>query len=78
MSDKNDASALHLLHRAGQVADELFATRLGSSDITPRQHLVLATVAACKEPSQTRLVEKTGIDRSTLADIVRRLVERGL
>jgi DNA-binding MarR family transcriptional regulator len=79
MSENNsDASALHLLHRAGQVADELFATRLGSSDITPRQHLVLATVATCKEPSQTTLVHKTGIDRSTLADIVRRLVERGL
>ena len=25
MSENNEASALHLLHRAGQVADELFA-----------------------------------------------------
>jgi DNA-binding MarR family transcriptional regulator len=28
--------------------------------------------------SQTGLVEQTGVDRSTLADIVRRLVEKGL
>lgn len=78
MSENNEASALHLLHRAGQVADELFAAKVGSSEITPRQHLVLTAVAAGGEPSQTVLVEKTGIDRSTLADIVKRLVERGL
>ena len=74
----NAASALHLLHRAGQCADELFATQVGASDITPRQFAVLTAVAETKEPSQTALVHKTGIDRSTLADIVRRLVERGL
>lgn len=72
------ASALHLLHRAGQCADELFAVSIGSGQLTPRQYEVLRTVAGLDEPSQTVLVEKTGIDRSTLADIVRRLVERGL
>jgi DNA-binding MarR family transcriptional regulator len=40
--------------------------------------MVLKAVAASDEPSQTVLVEMTGIDRSTLADIVRRLVARGL
>lgn len=48
------------------------------SDVTPRQFVVLRTVSENEDPSQTTLVEKTGIDRSTLADIVRRLVERGL
>ncbi len=71
-------SALHLLHRAGQCADELFAAQVGDSPITPRQFAVLAAVAASDEPSQTTLVHMTGIDRSTLADIVRRLVERDL
>jgi len=28
--------------------------------------------------SQTHLVEKTGVDRSTLADIVRRMLKKGL
>lgn len=71
-------SALHLLHRAGQCADELFAIQVGKSDLTPRQFVVLKSVAASDEPSQTALVDKTGIDRSTLADIVRRLVSKGL
>lgn len=71
-------SVLHLLHRAGQCADELFTTIGGADQLTPRQYEVLRTVAISDEPSQTYLVSRTGIDRSTLADIVRRLVERGL
>lgn len=71
-------SALHLLHRAGQRADELFAENVGKIDITPRQFAVLKAVGESDEPSQTLLVTRTGIDRSTLADIVRRLVERGM
>src|SRR5690606_22402502 len=31
-----------------------------------------------ENPSQTALVEHTGIDRSTIADIVRRLIRRGM
>lgn len=77
-SEAKQSSAVHLLHRAGQCADELFATQIGQSDLTPRQFVVMRAVAASEEPSQTTLVEKTGIDRSTLADIVRRLVARGL
>jgi DNA-binding MarR family transcriptional regulator len=82
MKDKAPArrpqSALHLLHRAGQCADELFALNVGKTELTPRQFAVLAAAAAVEDLSQTALVDATGIDRSTLADIVRRLVERGL
>lgn len=78
LSGRQNASAIHLLHRAGQCADELFALNVGDAQLTPRQFAVLSSVAASEEPSQTTLVELTGIDRSTLADIVRRLVERGL
>lgn len=72
------ASAVHLLHRAGQCADEIFSLSLSTGSMTPRQYAVLKAVEAGTEPSQTTLVEMTGIDRSTVADIVRRLVERGL
>lgn len=75
---RNSGAALHMLHRAGQLADEIFAASIGGSDLTPRQFAVLKAVAGSTEPSQTVLVDMTGIDRSTLADIVRRLVERGL
>ncbi len=51
---------------------------IGASDLTPRQYEVLRAISLTEEPSQTQLVEMTGIDRSTLADIVRRLVDRGL
>ena len=71
-------SALHLLHRAGQRADELFAATMGENDLTPRQFAVLKSVAKSEDVSQTGLVQATGIDRSTLADIVRRLIKKGL
>ena len=71
-------SAIHLLHRAGQCADDLFSAEIDSSQLTPRQYIVLKSAADAGEVSQTALVEATGIDRSTVADIVRRLVERGL
>ena len=74
----HELSAIHLLHRAGQCADELFAKKIGKVDLTPRQFAVLMVVAKSEDLSQTALVDATGIDRSTLADIVRRLVERGL
>jgi DNA-binding MarR family transcriptional regulator len=45
-------------------------------DLTPRQLAVLVTVANNEGLSQTGLVDRTGIDRSTLADIVRRLQPR--
>ncbi|MEZ5857212.1 MAG: MarR family transcriptional regulator [Hyphomicrobiaceae bacterium] len=71
-------SMLHLLHRAGQVADELFATEMQGSDLTPRQFAVLQVLQRLETASQTDIVNATGIDRSTLADIVKRLVTRGL
>ncbi len=73
-----DASALHLLHRAGQCAEVLFSNEAGKSDLTPRQYAILSSVSQQPDISQTGLVEQTGVDRSTLADIVRRLVKKGL
>ncbi len=68
---------LHLLHRASQSADDRLSNRLGELALTPRQLTVLEAVARANEVSQTALVDITGIDRSTLADIVKRLVDAG-
>ena len=76
-TSRTSDAAVHLLHRAGQCADELFAQHVGEAQLTPRQFIVLQSVAMSSEPSQTGLVDITGMDRSTRADIVRRLVERG-
>lgn len=73
-----DTSALHLLHRAGQCAEVLFSNETVKADLTPRQFAVLVCVGQNPDVSQTGLVEQTGVDRSTLADVVRRLVKKGL
>lgn len=75
---KLERSPIHLLHRAGQCAGDIFQGRLGATDLTPRQFAVLVTVAQNEGLSQTHLVDKTGIDRSTLADIVRRMLKKNL
>jgi DNA-binding MarR family transcriptional regulator len=71
-------SPIHLLHRAGQCAADIFTAEMGDLDLTPRQFAVLLTVAQNEGLSQTDLVLLTGIDRSTLADIVRRMLKKGL
>jgi MarR family transcriptional regulator, temperature-dependent positive regulator of motility len=71
-------SPIHLLHRASQCAADIFASAIMPGDLTPRQYAVLLTIANEEGLSQTDLVARTGIDRSTLADIVRRMSERNL
>lgn len=73
-----DRSAMHLLHRAGQCATDLFLAAARDSGLTPRQYAMLTTIAEEEGLTQTELVARTGIDRSTLADIVARLIGRGL
>jgi DNA-binding MarR family transcriptional regulator len=73
-----ERSPIHLLHRAGQCASDIFQGEMGLGDLTPRQYAVLVAVSVNEGVSQTHLVEKTGVDRSTLADIVRRMLKKGL
>jgi DNA-binding MarR family transcriptional regulator len=77
-SDRLRRSPSHLLHRAGQCAADIFHAEMKDGDLTPRQLAVLVTVANNEGLSQTGLVDRTGIDRSTLADIVRRMLKKGL
>lgn len=74
----NTSSMLHLLHRASQRSEEMFVRAVGHNELTARQIIVLDAVAKEDKPSQTMICARSGIDRSTLADIVRRLVSRGL
>jgi DNA-binding MarR family transcriptional regulator len=72
-----DLSVMHLLHRGGQHADEMFSLSIENSDITPRQYEVLSAVAKKDGTSQIDIVNATGIDRSTTANLVERLVKKG-
>lgn len=76
--DTIDQSIIHLLHRASQRASEIFALETRDFDLTARQYAVIATIARHEGLSQTDLVRLTGIDRSTLADVVQRLLRRGI
>jgi DNA-binding MarR family transcriptional regulator len=67
-----------LLHRAGQVANDIFLQEAGDCRLTPRQFAILAIVGDHDGLTQSELVERTGIDRSTLADVVARLLDRRL
>ncbi|MGE0766278.1 MAG: MarR family winged helix-turn-helix transcriptional regulator [Hyphomicrobiaceae bacterium] len=72
------ASLTHLLHRACQVADSVFNEEAAKTGLTTRQFAVLVAVANTRDVSQTGLVQATGIDRSTVAEIVKRLLRRDL
>jgi len=71
-------SPSHLLHRALQRALGIYGEEMGEDALTQRQYALLVAVAAADLPSQTDLVSLTGIDRSTLAELVARLIDKGL
>ncbi len=73
-----DKSPSHLLHRALQLALDIYADEQGEGGVTQRQYAVLAAVEAYEGLTQTDLVKITGIDRSTLADMAARMIAKGL
>ena len=73
-----EKSPSHLLHRALQLALDIYADEQGEGGVTQRQYAVLAAVEAYEGLTQTDLVRTTGIDRSTLADMVARMIVKGL
>ena len=73
-----DQSPSHLLHRALQLALDVYAEEAGATGLTQRQYAVLAAVEAREGLTQTDLVRHTGIDRSTLADMAQRMISKGL
>lgn len=71
-------SPSHLLHRVLQIALDIYNEETGDSSLTQRQYALLLAADTPEGLTQTDLVRITGIDRSTLADMVTRLTARGL
>lgn len=67
----------HLIRRCQQRAVDLFVAEVGESGPTPRQFAILLSVRQNPGVNQTDLVRLTGIDRSTLTEILRRMAVRG-
>ena len=68
----------HLLHRAQQRAADMTAQALRAQNLTPRQFAVLMALSQNEGVTQSELVRRTGVDRSTLADMLARLSKRRL
>lgn len=73
-----ERSPSHLLRRALQISLDLFAEAAGPDAVTQRQYAVLSAAAAHDGAAQTELVAITGIDRSTLAEMIARMIDKGL
>jgi DNA-binding MarR family transcriptional regulator len=71
-------SPSHLMHRVLQLALDIYSEEAGADGPTQRQFAVMEAVAAKSGLTQTDLVRATGIDRSTLADLVSRMTTKGL
>jgi MarR family transcriptional regulator, temperature-dependent positive regulator of motility len=69
-------SVVHLLHRAAQVADASFMRH--GAGLTPRVFEVLKAVAAASGLSQIEIMAATGIDRSSVASLVAKLIRMRL
>jgi DNA-binding MarR family transcriptional regulator len=73
-----DTVAGHLIRRCQQRALDVFVAEVGEDGPTPTQFAVLLNVFQNPGMSQTALVRASGIDRSTLTEILRRMIDRGL
>ncbi len=76
-SEGTRRSPVHLLHQAEQAARKLFAAS-AMGFITPSQLAILVAVSENEGLNQTEVVERTGVDRSTVAEIISRLIRKGL
>lgn len=66
----------HLLRRAHQRSYELFTKRVGPT-VTRQQFALLLSLAQRPGASQRDLVDATGMDKSTLKEMLERMVARG-
>jgi DNA-binding MarR family transcriptional regulator len=70
-------STLHLLHRVHQCAGELFQEHMNGLDVTTTQYTVLVVAGEKDGLSQQDIINATGIDRSTVSQVVQLLVRKG-
>jgi MarR family transcriptional regulator, lower aerobic nicotinate degradation pathway regulator len=67
-----------VLRQVSQRHATIFATRIGSSDITPTQWAALSKLYEAGPTSQNQLGRMTAMDVATIKGVVDRLTKRGL
>ena len=68
----------YLVRRLHQIHIGLFADECGNVDLTPVQSAILTVLQGGEEMDQLTLSTSVGIDRTSGADVIRRLERRGL
>lgn len=71
-------NTIHNFHRLSQLADAAVEKALVKSGVTARQAAIVEAIFNSPNGSQQNIIDATGVDRSTLSDIVRRLQKHGL
>ena len=67
-----------LLRCASNIADASYYKQVGSAEITPRQFAVLLSLQNAAPMTQAALSEAIRMDRSTINEMVPRMIERDL
>lgn len=68
----------YLIRLCQQRAVDLFVEEVGADGPNPRQFSVLINVFQNPGMSQTALVDASGIDRSTLTEVLKRMIDRDM
>jgi DNA-binding MarR family transcriptional regulator len=68
----------HLIRRLQQIAVAIFMNETKAFDITPVQYAALLAIDLYPGVDQTALVNIIAFDRSTIGDVVERLIAKGL
>ena len=72
-----DVPVSELLHRAAARVDACLDQRFAAAGLTSRQYVLLKSIGRHEGINQMGLTALTGIDRSTMTDMIGRLVSRG-
>ncbi len=72
-----DAMPGHLIRRAHQVSTAFFTAECGAFDLTAVQFAALSAIRDTPGLDATRLSALVAFDRSTLGDVLERLVAKG-
>jgi len=67
-----------LVRRLHQIHVAMFFEECQSQNVTPVQYAILTALSVIPDLDQTSLAQEVGLDRTTTADVVKRLEERGL
>lgn len=68
----------HLIRRAQQIAVSIFLAECRQPPVTPIQYAILKVLSGEAGLDQISLAHKVALDRSTLADVAKRLEAKGL